>query len=360
MNKNAFEIRPVARYSGARYPGVRPPRHDEGDEGVRKPGPVRLAFTALLIAAISLGLVACLGDLRGKLQDRFDVVTSADGGGGGDGGTGDDGGDIIMGEMVECSPGDLHCDDADTLATCGDDYLYTRQSCAEICEDRFSASGEWGYSLGCDIDAADPCQCQEDMIDGGMPACFPGDVYCADDTTLVECGDDYSMNSVDCETYCDAQYGDPAAYSLGCSDDAADPCQCQYDLEMGVMAVCMPGDIACESGNVLATCADYDYQRQDCDDTCAAQGQISLGCDVNAQDPCQCEYDIAIGDVAVCTPGDVICFDEATAGVCNDGQVHDAVPCEEHCRQTQGDDYTSIGCDAQDVNNFCGCKPRQD
>jgi hypothetical protein len=361
MSRHAFEIRPVASYRGARYPGVAPRRPPvDDDAGARKPGPVRLAFTAALILFISLGLVACFGDLRGKLNDRFEIITSADaGGGGGDGGTGDDGGDITMGVMVECTPGEVRCDDADTLVTCDDSYTPQAQSCATVCEEHYAAQGSWGHSLGCDAAAADPCQCQEDIIDGGMPACYPGDVYCADASTLVECGDDGIPTSVDCEAECDARYSDPMASSAGCDAAAADPCQCQYDIVAGVAPVCTPGDVVCEDGDVLLRCdANYNQTRQDCDETCAAQGGISLGCDAAAEDPCQCEYDIVLGEMAVCTPGDVICLDEATAGVCEDGVNYDPVPCEAFCQQLHGEDYTSIGCDAQDPNNLCGCKPR--
>lgn len=62
---------------------------------------------------------------------------------------------MIDGEMVECSPEDVLCDDAETLRVC--EYeMWQLIDCPSACRD---ALGEEAISLGCDADAEDPCRC---------------------------------------------------------------------------------------------------------------------------------------------------------------------------------------------------------
>ena len=54
-------------------------------------------------------------------------------------------------------------------------------------------------------------------------------------------------------------------------------------------------------------------------------------------------------------PGDVYCWGEDIAVVCNDNRWSQSyVYCEEYC-QRQGSESGSTGCDAEDPDDFCGC-----
>lgn len=260
---------------------------------------------------------------------------------------------------ADASLGEALCVDASTLLVCTSGVPPTPRDCDEVCRDQH---GSHAYSLGCDVAADDPCQCEYDMIDGGAPACMPGDVECTDTYTLTTCGDDGIPTSIDCNEQCATSTPDGWGYSMGCNVDAEDPCQCEYDIVGGVAPACMPGDVMCADDQTLAVCNDgYWYENIDCDAHCQQTLQdpyaYSLGCDMGAEDPCQCQYDIIDGDVAACTPGDIYCSDASTAQVCNqDHWSYTAYDCTTYCSDTYGPGFVSIGCDTLDPNNFCGCK----
>ena len=50
--------------------------------------------------------------------------------------------------------------------------------------------------------------------------------------------------------------------------------------------------------------------------------------------------------------------DSATAQVCDSSYNPTLVNCAEHCQVEYGEGYYSIGCDVQDLANYCGCKSR--
>jgi hypothetical protein len=211
-----------------------------------------------------------------------------DGGPGGDGGDGDADGD--GGLPPACDDGALRCADSSTVETC-ESGEWVAESCGEICAEAY---GPMGYSLGCDAAADDPCQCMDDIIAGEMVVCTPGDIMCLDEWTLGRC-DDAAWDWVpqDCNTYCAETFGYDY-YSLGCDTDAEDPCMCEYGIIDGDMPMCEPGDMICLDDATLGVCGDdsWDYVPVDCDERCVEQngaGYTSPGCDLAAEDPCQCE-----------------------------------------------------------------------
>jgi hypothetical protein len=231
MPNAGFELRPVPRYEPPRYPTTC--RDDEAAPpaawGWREV--IRVALALVLVLGLALGALACGDRARLAVTPPGRDGGIGDGGPPGDGGPDgappwdgatDDGGDILLGDIAECTPGDLYCADADTLMTCADS-TYQAESCTERCVD------EWGptaFSQGCAAAAADPCQCEYDLLDGGMAACTPGEVTCRDEATAEVCDPATgSPTAVVCADYCTATYG-AGATSSGCDASAADFCGC--------------------------------------------------------------------------------------------------------------------------------------
>jgi hypothetical protein len=133
-------------------------------------------------------------------------------------------------------------------------------------------------------------------VDGGdggpPPACDEGALQCADSTTIERCVDGEWVAEA-CGDVCAEAYG-PGGYSNGCDAAADDPCRCEDDLIAGEMIVCTPDDIICYDDWTVGRCDESygDYVSQDCNEYCVetfGPDYASLGCDVTAEDPCQCE-----------------------------------------------------------------------
>jgi len=194
--------------------------------------------------------------------------------------------------------------------------------------------------------------------------CRPGEIVCQTGDTLATCNaDGKSWTSQDCHSYCQPDDGGMPGYSEGCDVNAEDPCQCQYDIVLGVMYECTPGEFACWDDDTVAFCDEdsWSWTEWNCDDYCTetlGEYSFSRGCNDEADDPCQCEYDIVDGDIAECTPGDFVsCKDEETAFVCDDNSWSwSEIECAEYCTDNFGSDYYSTGCDAESEDNFCGCE----
>jgi hypothetical protein len=185
---------------------------------------------------LALGAIAC-GD-RGRLAvvpPRHDGGLTPDGGVGPDGGLpppdggppppdggDDDGGDILAGDIAECTPADIFCADDSTLMTC-ESYTYEAVDCDTYCQ---AAYGPRSGSFGCDIAAVDPCQCY-DMLDGGIAACTPDVVQCLDPATVSTCDPTTgSFITTECSTWCREHFG-AGSTATGCDATRTDnPCGC--------------------------------------------------------------------------------------------------------------------------------------
>jgi hypothetical protein len=133
--------------------------------------------------------------------------------------------DIVMGEMAVCTPGHFYCHDENTLATCVDEWApYELTNCEEFCDDTYGIDS---FSYGCDAEAEEPCQCEQDIIDGGIGICTPGEFYCANEDTVVICDEMWLWTDVDCETYCTTTFGE-GSVPAGCDpgNDRDNPCGC--------------------------------------------------------------------------------------------------------------------------------------
>lgn len=198
--------------------------------------------------------------------------------------------------------------------------------------------------------------------DAAPPRCDEGALQCADSTTIERCeGGEWVAQA--CGDVCVEEHG-TMAYSLGCDAAAEDPCRCEEDIIAGEMALCTPGDIMCFDDRTVGLCdVSYgDFVPQDCNEYCVATygyDYYSLGCDATAADPCRCEYGMTDGGVAACEPGDVICLDEATLGVCDDSWSYAPFDCDARCVEQHGAGATSAGCDAA-VADPCQCEPPPD
>jgi hypothetical protein len=233
MSHAGFEVRPVRQYDVPRYPTtcLEPEPEEPTDDRVRPRDVLRWLVAGLLMLGLLVGAIAC-GD-RGRLAvvpPRADGGITPDGGPQPDGGLpppdgGEpDGGDIIMGDIADCAPGDIFCADTQTLMTCNEDQgTYTATDCDAHCQATY---GPQSYTLGCDVNAVDPCNCH-DMLDGGIAQCTPGTVWCLDPSTVETCDQATgSMVSTDCTTWCHEQYG-ATSTAAGCDASQSDnPCGC--------------------------------------------------------------------------------------------------------------------------------------
>ena len=282
--KNGFKVRPVARYDGARYPSTWAPPPPEEEE--RKHHPLHLLLALVLVMGLAVGVIGCFADYKsdpcalGLLPknpngscdppdpdddciaglnwcDNLTLYTCKDDGSGwtdqdcdaycqdtlGFGGyaTGCDiqaddpcqcEYDIIVGEMTECTPGDIVCKDEMTLATCDQHGMtWTEQNCEDFCNETY---GYDAYSRGCDAQAEEPCQCETDIMDGIMPSCSPGEMFCQDTNTVMVCAEDmWTWTEVDCDTWCTETFGEDY-YATECDDtDEENICGCEYGIVDG-------------------------------------------------------------------------------------------------------------------------------
>ena len=287
MTTTNFEVNPVTRYDGARYPsatGAEPIANPDAGDDTDEPG-LGVAATALrfaLILGMALGLLACFdaGDYQIDRPPHPENV----------GMLGPDG------PGPQCTPGQVWCaDQGATVVFCDlDGMTTTSSSCSDYC---VATSGPDYYSTGCDSEAADPCMCEYGVIDGEPVECTPGDVYCEDDYTAMVC-DDYSYTPVDCNDYCQDEYG-PDYYSIGCDAEAEEACQCEYGIIDGDWAECTPGDVYCADQDTAMTCVDgVTYTPTNCAEFCAETSggeAVAVGCDAGKDPACLCDYGVADG-----------------------------------------------------------------
>jgi hypothetical protein len=279
MHDKAFEVKPVVRYEGAKYPAAPGPDDSPSEERTH---PVVLLVTLLLLVGITVGLVGC--------YMRTDYVPETPGiDGGPDGDPPEPDGDVP--EPV-CDDGEVRCLDTTTAQTC-DDGAWVTEDCINYCAGGESESERLWYSgdAYCDASAEEPCVCNYDIEGGVMAECTPGDIMCADDFTLGTCDDGYSYSYQDCNEYCLESFG-PEYVSYGCDAAAEDPCECDYDMLEGDPAICTPGDVECWDDTTLAVCNDFYYfDDVACANYCVSMfgpDYVSLGCDAALEDPCEC------------------------------------------------------------------------
>lgn len=191
--------------------------------------------------------------------------------------------------------------------------------------------------------------------------CEPGVMRC-DTGALMVCDEDgEGWTGQACETYCQDMYGQDA-YSTGCEADAADPCGCQYDITPGVVAECTPGDFMCLDDGQVSLCEDnaWEWTTVDCDDFCQdlhGPGYISMGCEDEADEACNCQYGMIDGGMTECSPGDLNCQDEDTLQVCDeDSWSYTTWTCQDWCEENYGPEYIAGDCDDSQSDNPCNCE----
>jgi hypothetical protein len=341
MNKsNPFEVKPLKRYDVARYPTFVPRPQEEQEE--QKAHPLVIVLAVVLALGLSLGLVGCYSDYKHFCPDGLPPDRNGD----------------CPDDEPECLPGQVVCRGDSGYSTCNaDGETWANTDCEDYCRDMF---GHDATVLGCDEQAAQPCQCEYDITLGIMAICTQGDVYCKDEATVGFC--DYQTLEYDyqnCGEYCQETMGEDY-YSKGCDAQASDPCLCEYDIIEGGLPVCTPGEFSCVDELTAQVCTtDYTWETRDCEVYCQeTYGEYTetKGCVEGADDPCGC-YDIIDGDVAECTPGEFLfCHDENTASVCaEDHWTWIYQDCAEYCVIHYGPDASSSGCDDNEGDNFCGC-----
>jgi hypothetical protein len=344
--KNEFKVRPVSTYSGARYPSTwykSPPDEEEQT----KHHPLHILLALVLVMGLAIGVIGCFAEYKSDPCALGLLPKNPNGSC--DPPDPDD----------ECIGGLNWCDNL-ILYTCKDDGSgWTNLDCNAYCEETL---GFGGYAVGCDIQEDVPCQCEYDIIAGEMTECTPGDIVCKDEITLATC-DQHGMtwNEQNCHDFCTATHGHNY-YSRGCDMQAEEPCQCEYDIIEGDMPACTPGDIQCVDESTMATCDEngWDWVTKNCEEYCNETYGIdaySLGCDAQAEEPCQCETDIMDGIAPSCSPGELWCADTDTVIVCDDdGWNWSEVDCNTWCTDTFGEDYYATECDDTDPDNICGCE----
>ena len=196
--------------------------------------------------------------------------------------------------------------------------------------------------------------------DGPDPECDPGDIVCDALGNVSFCdADGQAWTTANCNEYCVETRGQDY-WSMGCNTAAEDPCLCEYGMIDGEWVECEPGDVMCSDETTVATCDDYYWEHHDCDEICVqtyGAGAFAVGCDAAEENPCLCDFDIAPGVVAECTPGDVFCSDDTHYMICEDDRTTwTPMDCEDYCNETGGIDAYAIGCDATQVGQPCLCE----
>ncbi|MBU1535356.1 hypothetical protein KKF84_08540 [Myxococcota bacterium] len=205
---------------------------------------------------------------------------------------------IIDGVAVECFPGDLQCANENEILVCSSDEGYEHweaMDCNDWCHENYG----WDYSSwgACSEDNGDNlCQCEYDIIDGGIGYCDTDDFYCGDENTINVCNDSQTdYQNLTCDEYCAIEWGSDMFMSSGTCDDAQpeDPCNCFYGMMDGMIAECTLEDVQCISDKAMGVCENgVDFTWYKCDDVCKDQdpNAVSNGCDAAvADDPCLCE-----------------------------------------------------------------------
>jgi hypothetical protein len=332
--KKTFQVKPVTRYDGARYPSFVPEQPEE-----EKAHPVVILLCLVLVMGLSLGVIGCFSEYKWLCDDGLPPDQNGD----------------CPGDDPECLPGLVICRGETGASICNDDgQSWNNLDCLDYC-------GPDAIAVSCDSEAAYPCQCEYDIIDGGIGECFPGEMTCKDEITLSFCDED-QMTWVhqDCQEYCQENYGQDY-YTMGCDTGAEDPCQCHYDIMDGTIAECTPGEFYCSDEYIAQVCDEdgWSWNEIDCNEFCKeeyGEHSYSEGCDDQAGELCQC-YGIVDGEPLQCTPGDFLfCQAEDTATVCDDnGWDWIYVNCSEYCEVNYGPDSESSDCDDNGGDNFCGC-----
>lgn len=156
-----FEVRPITQYHGARYPcGWTQP-----DAEPRRFGPFVLATSMGLAVGLAIGLIGC-DNAREQGMDHAPVVAAMpprlDGPPPPD----------PLADPV-CEPGEVWCDDPETVVICNDDGSAANETdCADYC---LETTGYEPYAYECNAEAEDPCQCEYDIVSGCTATVYPSD-----------------------------------------------------------------------------------------------------------------------------------------------------------------------------------------
>ncbi|MBW2700095.1 MAG: hypothetical protein JRF33_04685 [Deltaproteobacteria bacterium] len=160
--------------------------------------------------------------------------------------------------------------------------------------------------IGCFSDyKIDQCPSDSTPVNGKCVGpddnCEPDQMRCDTEALMICDEDGEGWTGQNCDGFCQDMYG-MDAWSEGCDTNAQDPCQCEYDIMLGVMAECTPGDIHCLNDDTLQVCDEnaWSFTDHDCQDWCVENyGRSSLAgtCDASETDnPCGCEYGIVDGE----------------------------------------------------------------
>lgn len=337
-----FQIRRVKRYRSARYASESPENMIGYAAWLSWAFPKKLvkgAVTLLLLAGLSLGAVGCVDDditFENDKQEQTDgdAAKTSDG----DAEESIDGDSLIDGDGL--IDGDLITDG---------DYDYLDGG------DVYPTDGDIVTDGDDPTDGDDVVDGDYDLIAGEMVECEPGDMACNDDGNLAICTDDYYFEHVNCAEECTESFG-VDYFTYGCdAENEVNPCLCEYGQIDGGMVECSPEEVYCDD-NSLVTCPDYYPIYTECDTYCSetyGPDYYSLGCDAEAEDPCQCEYGMIDGDWVECLPEDVSC--DGNSMVTCDDYYPVYTDCDTYCSETYGPDYFSMGCDAEQEEP-CQCE----
>lgn len=198
--------------------------------------------------------------------------------------------------------------------------------------------------------------------------CTVGDAMCRDSDTLVFCDENHVRQVIDCDDYCVANHGEDWK-SFGCNAANTDNrCQCDYDGLDGMIAQCYPEEIYCQDAEFITYCDlenGYDPYTGTprtvtcdtyCKETMGPYYSSYLGCTPeNPENLCNCEYDMIDGDIAECTPSQLLCLDDGRVAICTDSYYYEYFVCSEKCVDELGEGAISLGCDATDATDPCIC-----
>ena len=356
MAGELFEVRPVQRYDGARYPSAyRKPAPTQPEEA-GGPSFWRVFLAALLAVWLVTGIPGCAldRDLPVVTQDPRNEADS-----------GLPPPDPDPPVPARCAPGEMLCSSDDSLGICdADGRSWITLECRDVCAHAHGPTASVGICTG---EGENPCGCEIGRVVPVVPTrpvqppvCAPGEAICRDEYSMAICDEDgQTQATVLCNDYCQERFGLHSG-SSGCNPAAAMPCECN-DIVDGYFTECTPEDLLCQDESTLMVCDEGSgsWNHVDCNDYCnetLGPDSFSTGCTANVNDPCGCEYDMVAGEYFECTPGEIYCSDESTAVICESEQQMIEVSCEDYCREVFGEDSHTTGCESANTDNPCGCQ----
>ncbi len=259
--------------------------------------------------------------------------------------------DHLNSYSMKCSTKSTRCVDDTIWLDCVDEE-YVPLDCDDYCWETY---GENFFATGCDDEAYEHCQCAYGSADGVTSDCQPGEMYCPDGKHLATCESEGTQKIIDCNAYCQQEFGGSWFSERGCEayKDLENPCSC---VESDVRLCNVDQGASCYDDSTMHC---YNGIPKDglmsCDAICYQDhgpGYAPQRCVLTCQ--CKAVETTCIEDRHA--PGDTYCTDTGEIVVAQSIARQVVYSCSEYCPMKYGEDSEALGvCDALASDNPCKC-----